>query len=66
MNLLTLRRTLIELGIDDTRALWILRDGGAISDHCECIEDIASADCENAVKVLRNHKYVAINIPPAK
>ena len=56
MNLLTLRRTLIELGIDDTRALWILRDGGAISDHCECIEDIATADCENAVKVLRNEK----------
>jgi hypothetical protein len=56
MNLLTLRRTLIELDIDDVIALWILRDANAISDHCECIEDIAAADCENAVKVLRNEK----------
>lgn len=56
MNLLTLRRALIEIGIDDTRALWILRDASAISDLCECIEDIAAADCERAVKVLRNEK----------
>ena len=66
VNLLALRRALIELGIDDARALWILRDANAISDHCECIEDIAAADCEKAVKTLRNHKHVAINMQSEK